>query len=87
MRKNIWCGIGTAAACAGLAMAITVTPVSAKTKTCCEHYDEIEGYVAVWSDGNGHFNNHNNEAPHDVNIDRDLGQADSRAECVVLSGA
>ncbi len=82
MRKNIWCGLGTAAAVAGLAMALTVTPVSAKTKTCWAHYDEIEeAYVAVWADGFGHFKNHDGEVPHDANPDENLGTEDSRAEC------
>ena len=88
MRKNIWCGLGTAAAIAGLVMALTVTPVSAKTKTCWAHYDEIEeAYVAVWADGKGHVKNHDDEAPHDANPDADLGQADSRADCETLFAA
>ncbi len=86
MRKNIWRGLGAAAAIAGLMMAFTVTPLSAKTKACWAHWDEIEGaYVAVWADGNGHFNNHDNEAPHDANPDELLGEdVGSRAECVAL---
>ena len=84
----MWCGLGTAAAVAGLAMALTVTPVSAKAKTCWAHYDEVDGYVAVWANGNGHFNNHDNEPPHDSNMDIELGgedhTVDSRAECETL---
>jgi hypothetical protein len=85
MGKNIWGGLGAAAAIAGLMMAFTVTPVSAKTKACWAHYDEIEeAYVAVWADGKGHDINHNGEAPHDLNPDALLGDADSRADCVAL---